>query len=414
MATNHPTINIKKSLFVPKFYPHLFNYDNRFEVYMGSAGSAKSYFITQKIILKALASKRKVLVTRRYGTTLRNSVFALFKDVLTSFKLLPLCKVRETDFYIRLPNGSEIIFLGLDSEEKLLSIAGITDIFIEEAYEVPKDLFEQLNLRMRSKAPNQQIFIAFNPISTQNHLYEFCEVNPPENLLYIKSTYRDNPFLPEAYVKTLEDMKTRNPNKYRIFGLGEWGSDPEGLVFSNWSTAKLDIPTLAHLEHRVGMDLGFVDPTTIVATLYDKTNKTIYIYKEYYKRGAQLDVVAEEMYLMNLNKVKVYCDSAEPRSIAFFKSKGLNVDKANKGGRVSSVELGISFIQNHTLVVSEDCAEVIRELENYTYLKDKQTGKYTNKTDHDFSHTMDALRYAYSDIYVNNKAGSISKAGLGL
>jgi phage terminase large subunit len=56
--------------------------------------------------------------------------------------LLPYVKIRETDFNIRFPNGSEIIFTGLDEETKLLSLANITTIFVEEVYEVAQETFE--------------------------------------------------------------------------------------------------------------------------------------------------------------------------------------------------------------------------------------------------------------------------------
>ena len=130
---------------------------------MGSAGSAKSYFITQKLIVRACNEKIKILVCRRYGTTIRNTCFSLFKEILAKWKLTPYIKIRETDFNIKFPNGSEIIFMGLDEETKLLSLNGIGAIFIEEAFEVPKSIVEQLNLRLRGSTPNQQIYLAFNP-----------------------------------------------------------------------------------------------------------------------------------------------------------------------------------------------------------------------------------------------------------
>lgn len=396
---------------MPKFYPYLFDYANRREVYMGSAGSAKSFFITQKLILKGLKSRRKILVCRRFGTTLRNSVFALFIDVLAKWQLLPLCKVRQTDMYIKLPNDTEIIFIGLDSEEKLLSISGITDIFIEEAFEISREIYEQLELRLRAPQSNLQIFMAFNPISQKSWLYEFC-TNLPPNSLYLHSTYLDNPFLPADYVQTIEDMKSRNPAKFRIFGLGEWGIDPAGQVYTNWRKLEFDPQQLAHLEHRVGMDLGYIDPTTIVLTLYDKPNQRIYIYKEYYKAGASLDEVAEGMDKLNLGRTKVHCDSAEPRTIKFFQTKGYTVVAAKKGK--GSVEGGIAFLQNHEIIVHNSCTNTIADLENYCYLKDKKTGEYTNATDHSFSHTLDGLRYAYSDIYNKTTLSIGSKSALGL
>jgi phage terminase large subunit len=142
-------LSLKKSLFVPKFYPLLLDYSHRWEVYMGSAGSSKSYFITQKIIVRCCREKIKVLVCRRTATTLRNTCFSLFKDVIGKWQLTPYVKIRETDFNIKFPNGSEIIFTGLDEETKLLSLNDIGAIFIEEAFEVPKPIVEQLNIRLR-------------------------------------------------------------------------------------------------------------------------------------------------------------------------------------------------------------------------------------------------------------------------
>ena len=105
-------------------------------------GSSKSYFITQKIIVRCCREKIRVAVCRRYGSTIRNSCFSLFKEILGKWKLTPYVKIRETDFNIKFPNGSEIIFLGLDEEQKLLSLNNISTIFIEEAFEVPQPIVE--------------------------------------------------------------------------------------------------------------------------------------------------------------------------------------------------------------------------------------------------------------------------------
>jgi len=135
---------------------------------MGSSGSSKSYSITQKIIIRCCREPIRVLVCRRYGTTIRQTVFELFKEVLSKWKLTPFVKINESDYRITFPNGSVILFTGLDEETKLLSLANISTIFIEEAYEVPKNIVEQLNLRMRGNGSNQQIIMAWNPISS-NH-----------------------------------------------------------------------------------------------------------------------------------------------------------------------------------------------------------------------------------------------------
>lgn len=407
-------LNVHKRMFLPKFYPLLNDYSHRYEIYMGSAGSGKSHFITQKIILKALKHKRRVLIARRYGSTLRNSVFAAFKDVLNTFQLTPYCKIRETDMYIKLPNDSELIFIGLDDEQKLLSIVNISDIFVEEIFEIGKDIYEQLNLRMRGNAPNQQIFAAFNPISKHHWLYNYCVENPPSKLLFLHSTYKDNTFLPKAYSDSLDEMARLNPQKYRVYGLGEWGIDSEGLVYQNWTIEEFDALELAAkgFQHRVGMDMGFIDASTIVSTLYDADNRTIYVYEDFYKTGCQLEELVTALTQRKLQKTRIYCDSADARAIAYFRQHRFSVEASKKGK--GSVDIGIAFLQNHKIIVHPSCKDVIRELENYSYKKSKQTGEYTNDTTHEFSHSLDALRYAFSDIYTQNKVTTLNKAVLGL
>ena len=397
-----PKINISRDVFNDAFYPYLFDYTHRIEVYKGSAGSGKSHFIAQKIVLKALKSKRRVLICRRHGSTIKDTVFALFKDALKGFHLLEFCKINNSDRTITLPNGSELIFKGLDDETKLLSLQDISDIFVEEVFECNKDIVEQLNLRMRGKAKDQQIFMAFNPISAKHWLYDYCEVNPPDSFFYHKSTYKDNKFLPEAYIKSLEDLLVHNPRKAEVFVKGNWGVLVDDLVYPNHEVKEFDINELLQNESltvRCGMDVGWVDPTAIVTTLYDKGNNTIYIIDEFYKRGASLDEIVDAIInKMHIKKHKIYVDSADPRAISFFSSKGIRAEGAKKGR--DSVATGISFLQNHKIICHSNCKNVAAELENFVYLRDRATGQLCeDKTDHDYSHSLDALRYAYSDLY---------------
>lgn len=306
--------------------------------------------------------------------------------------------------------------MGLDEETKLLSLNNIGCIFVEEAFEVPQTIIEQLNLRMRSDIENQQIILAFNPISKNHWLYTFCEVSPPHSFCYTHSTYKDNPFLNAEYVSTLEEMYERNPAKARIFCDGEWGVDSEGLVITNWRSEPFDAMTLAAqgLEHRAGMDIGWVDKSAIIDSLYDRENKTIYVFNEFYKSGCQLDALAAAIKDMNLGKTKLYVDAAESRSIAYFKQEGLRAEACNKGGSKGSVKAGLMFLQNHLIIVHPSCKSLIMELENFSYIKSKQTGEWTEDTTHEYSHAIDALRYGYSDIYTNTKLKTLNKAALSL
>ena len=407
-------LNLSKKLFAPYALPYITDYSSRFEFWYGGAGSAKSYSITQKIIIRCCNEKIKILVCRKYGSTLRNTCFSLFKEVLEKWKLTPYVKIKESDFSITFPNGSQIIMMGLDEETKLLSLNNIGTIWIEEAFEVPRDIVEQLNLRMRSQNENQQIIMSWNPISINSWLYDFAELNPPENSRKIFSTFKDNPFLSKEYIEAMEDMRVRNPAKARIYYYGQYGVNPEGLVIQNWRTEEFDPMQLASLgyEHRVGMDLGWVDKSAIIDSLYDRQNKTIYVFNEFYKSGCQLSELAYQIENMGLKKCKIFVDAAEPRSIQFFRQDGINATPCKKGA--DSVKAGLMFLQDNLIIVHPKCKNFIMELENFSYIKSKLTGEWTEQTTHEFSHAVDACRYAYSDIYTNPKLKTLNKALLGL
>jgi phage terminase large subunit len=220
--------------------------------------------------------------------------------------------------------------------------------------------------------------------------------------------------LNEEYVMALDEMEIRNPAKYRIYGRGEWGVDVEGLVFTNWRAEDFDAMELAAsgLEHRCGMDLGWIDKSAIVDTLYDRKNHIIYVFNEFYKSGCQPSELANAIKKMNLTKSKIKVDAAEPRTIQFFKNEGINAEACAKGK--DSVKAGLMFLQDNLILVHPSCRNFIMELENFSYIKSKITGEYTEDTTHEFSHAIDACRYAYSDIYTNTKLKTINKASFNL
>jgi phage terminase large subunit len=386
-------LNLSKALFIPKFFPYLTDYSKRWEFWCGSAGSGKSYFLTQRIIIRCCREQIRFVVCRRYGTTLRNSVFALFKEVLAKWQLTQYVKIRETDMSITFPNGSQVILLGLDEETKLLSLANVSGVWVEEAFEVPKNLIEQLNLRMRGQAANQQIWLSWNPISKHNWLYNFTVENPPENSTYIHSTFRDNIFLNAEYIAALEELYIRNPQKARIFCDGEWGIDADGLVFQNWKVEDFDNAAIQG-QLMVGLDFGFVnDISALVASIMVESEKRIYVFKEYGATNKTNSDLVNIITSLGFNKSIIIADSAEPKSIAEIKSGGIQKIKPCVKGQDSIIH-GIQKLQNYEIVIHPSCQGIITEFENYTWQKDKNSDSYINKPIDDFNHYIDALRYS--------------------
>ncbi len=397
-------LKIDKNIFNDFYYPYLMDYSHRFEVHKGSAGSGKSYFITQKLIIKSLQSKRKVLVMRKIGESIKVSTWQLFIDVLQQFQLYDKCKINKSDFTITLPNYSVFLFKGLDNPEKIKSIAGITDIFIEESTEFTLDDITQLNLRLRTKVKDCQILYAFNPVSKTNFCYSHFKFNAENQTKPIReyddtivfcTTYKDNKFLPDEYIKTLEDMKETNYIYYQIYVLGRFCSTDK-LVYTNWEVRDFDWKEIKRKENTIAtfsLDFGYVnDPSAFLASVVNEDRKEIYIFDEHYEKSMLNTDIAEMIKNKGFSKEEIIADSAERKSIDELKKLGIPRIKPCRKGKGSILQ-GIQKVQQYKIIVHPSCKNTIEELQNFSWKKDKQTNEYYNETVDSMNHLMDCLRY---------------------
>ncbi len=390
-------------------FERLKDYTNRIEVYCGGAGSGKSYGAMQKIILKATNDVRRVLVVRKVGATLRNSVFTLAKGILRDGALKQGFRLDKTNMEIELTNGSVFLFKGCDDSEKIKSIDGITDIVCEEATEFNEDEFTQLNLRLRSNAPYPQIYLMFNPVSKANWVYRCFFENPLKDSLVMRTNYRDNKFLPDSYAKTLEELKYRNPAYYRIYALGEFAT-LDRLVFPVWTKRIVPESEVAEYPMFAGLDFGYTnDPTALIWGKYDKKQKRVFITGEIFRKGLLNPEIAGLIENAGLKKEIIVADSARTDSIDELKRLYdiRRLRPSRKGP--DSILSGIQFIQQHEIVVDERLKGIIEELENYTWVRDKRTGEYINEPRDSFNHGLDALRYALEAFRDEKSARLISK-----
>jgi phage terminase large subunit len=404
---------LNKDKFNDWVYQYIDDYSFRLEVYKGGAGSGKSFGACQKILLKSMNDVRRVLVIRKVGNTLKDTVWQLVLDLLDDSGLRPHCRINRTDREIELPNGSVFIFKGLDDPEKIKSITGITDIVIEEATELREEDFNQLNLRLRPKVPNPQIYLMFNPISKKNWVYTyFFSNNPPKNCRIIETTYKDNKFLTDDYREELENLQYRNPAYYRIYTLGEFAT-LDKLVFPVYQTKIISADEYKGLKRWIGLDFGYVnDPSAIVWGYIDPDKRKIFVTGEYVKKGMLNSEIASVMHSLGLAKDKSYADSAEPKSIAELKQAGVNVDPTQKGK--DSVIHGLQWLSQYEIVIDERCFKTIEEFENYTWKKDKKTGEYINEPVDTFNHTIDAIRYGLNKYIKGNKQPRVVRKPIGL
>ncbi len=208
----------------PAFLPLFFD-EHRYLVLCGGGGSGKSIFAGRKVLERLTSEKgHRWLVCRKVARTLRESCFAQLRGQIAAHYPKAGAKISVSDMRISFPNGSEILFAGLDDVEKLKSIYDITGIWVEEASEITEADFNQLDIRLRTRFPHYlQIILSFNPISITHWLKRRFFDTPDPRATTHRSTYKDNRFLTAEAVRTLEAFKDTDPYYYQVYCLGEWG-----------------------------------------------------------------------------------------------------------------------------------------------------------------------------------------------
>lgn len=400
-------LNINPSkVFNRHIYDHLFDYDTFTEVHYGGASSGKSHGVFQKIVIKALKDwkkPRKILVLRKVGATVRDSVFADVQSTLSYFGILNMCKINMSAFRIELPNGAEFIFKGMDNPEKIKSIKGISDVVMEEASEFTLDDYTQLTLRLRDKAHKQkQIYLMFNPVSKANWVYNAFFVKKPKNTVVYQTTYKDNRFLDAVTRENIEELANRNEAYYKIYALGEFAT-LDKLVFPKYTKALLNKDDLRQITSYFGLDYGFInDPSAFMHVKIDDDRKRLYVVEEYVKKGLTNDKIAESITALGYAKEQIRADSAEKKSNQELRNLGIGrVIDVKKGA--GSVMQGIQYLLQYEWIVDERCVKTIEELENYTWKKDKATNEYINEPVDSYNHCLDAIRYAIQDKITKSK-----------
>ena len=206
--------------FVPLFFDH-----SRYLVLKGGGGSGKSIFAGRKVLERVTTEPgHRWLVCRKVAKTLRNSCFEQLLGQIAEYYTQYLESVNKSDMVITFKNGSKILFAGLDDVEKLKSIYDITGIWIEEASELEETDFEQLDIRLRTVFPYYlQIIITFNPISITHWLKKrFWDRHDPRAMVH-ESTYKDNRFLIQEAIETLEAFAETDEYYFMVYCLGQWG-----------------------------------------------------------------------------------------------------------------------------------------------------------------------------------------------
>ena len=292
-------------------------------------------------------------------------------------------------------NGSILEFFSADSPAKVHGPAR-DYLFVNECQNVPYEVARQLFVRTRG-----MIVLDYNPTHS---FWVHEKIRPRENCIHIHSTYKDNTFLTKEQVDEIESNKD-DKNWWRVYGLGLTGQ-LEGVIYDFEQIDKM--PEADGLKECYGMDFGFTnDPTAIVHVLADTGKKIAYLDEICYRTRMLNSDIIDEMRDKDvpLRSVPIYADCAEPKSIAEICNAGFNVIPCKKQ---KSIVEQIQFVKGYKLMVTKRSLNLINELRNYTWAKDKD-GNDLNQPIDKYNHLADSLRYAiFSHLALNANYGNYS------
>ena len=368
----------------------------RHQRYISSCGgtrSGKTYSILQTFILALIEEvnqQRSATVNSVVSESmphLQRGAIRDFKAIMEKEGLWEEARWNETQHTYTFANGSLLEFFSVDNTGKVHGSAR-DRLFINEAQNIPYEIARQLFVRTRG-----QIVCDYNP----THSFWLNEVvEARQNCITIRSTYRDNDFLTQEQVAEIEANRN-DRNWWKVYGEGQIGT-LDGLIYAFELVDNL--PAVTEMDHLVeiqGLDFGFTnDPTARVQVVADSRKKILWVRQRCYKTHMLNRHIIEDLQADGVTRrTEVYADCAEPKSIAEIKEAGYNVIPCDKDAPVRSDKLKfqLQWMQGWTLNVTKDSIDLIRELRNYTWDKDRD-GNPLNQPIDKFNHLLDALRYA--------------------
>ena len=372
-------MDIQATIVFDKNYKAL-NSNKRFIVNQGSSRSSKTWSLCQLMIVYALTNKNKTIsIVRKTFPTLRATVMRDFFEVMKELNIYDRKCHNKTENIYTFPNGTLIEFFSTDDEQKLRGRK--RDIcWANEANELFHDDFLQLNMRTTDK-----FIVDYNPSDSDSWIYDL----DASDSTIIKSTYKDNPFLPKSIKKQIEDLKFKDEALYQIYALGERATSRKN-VYTNWTF--IEEKPERFKDYIYGCDFGYNHPTALVKCWFYEDE--IFIEPLIYESYLTTPELIDKMKAIGVDEInEIMCDYARPEIIQDLKNNGFNAQNANK-----EVKAGISSVKQFKIFAKNN-NELEKEYKNYMWKK--QGDNILDEPVKNWDDYMDAIRYAIMQIKHN-------------
>ena len=356
----------------------------RFIINQGGTSSSKTYSILQNII--SLCHIRDNLIISIVAETyphLKRGAMRDFFHILMADGLYSESNHNRSDNSYKIGTNMIEFFSG-DKAERMKG-ARRDILFINEAYGIKYDIFDQLEIRTK-----WFVFIDFNPVA-EFWVHSELMKNSMQDCAYIHSTYRDNPFLDQRIIESI--LRHRNsPYWWTVYGEGLTGK-LEGTIFQNWRYGEFD----NNLPFSFGLDFGFNDPDAMVKVAFDHKRKIMYWDQKIYQSGNTPEKLRTLIGSHCTRNDLITADCADARMIAELK-RYFNIRPVDK--TKWTVSEALRLMQDYEMVITEDSTDLSKEMNNYLW-DDRRAGIPIDG----FDHLIDAGRYRFMETTTNRYRG---------
>jgi PBSX family phage terminase large subunit len=373
----------------------------------GGSRSGKTFNIIRAIIIRASKHRSRHVILRLNFNHCKTSIWldtlpkvlrVCFPDLLVSWN--------KSDYFLTLPNGSEIWIGGLDDDKRVEKILGkeYSTIFFNECSQISWSSIQVALTRLAEKSElKNKAYYDENPPTKRHWSYwvfvkkihpdtgEPLEHGDYESILMNPNDNLEN--IDENYLKILNSLDEKQRAR---FLLGEFNEDSDGQAYYSFNRDNNVMAIDGSFKQGstlIGMDFN-VQPMTAVIGNY--INKTLYIYDEVFLENSDTFKMCSELKRKGHKGSRIYPDSTGANrktsgksDHAILNEDGFTVAQTRNPFVTDRVNNVNRLLRDGRIIIDPKCKKLINDLEKVTWKNDD----LDQKTDKMLTHISDALGY---------------------
>ena len=380
----------------------------RYIMLYGGSRSGKTTIAVYSIFVRACKYKSRHVILRYKFNHAKTSLWldTIPKVLRTCFPSLSY-EFKNSDYYVLLPNGSEVWIAGLDDAARVEKILGkeYSTIYFNESSQIPWKSIQIALTRLAEKNDlRKKAYFDMNPPTKKHWSYWLFEkglnpdtlepvetekygkilMNPMDNLENIDSEY------------VTEILDKLSPDEKKRFRDGEFLDSGEGLVYHSFERS-INVHVIDKSKKigtvMVGMDFN-VNPMTAVVGHY--VDKTFYVVDEIYLQNSDTFQMANELIKRGYKGAWIYPDSTGRNRRTSGKSdhiilqeNGFVIKPTSNPFVRDRVNNMNRLLHDGSIIIDPKCKKLIYDLERVTWKGDD----LDEGREKDLTHISDALGY---------------------